>query len=86
MHFLIKDIHNVGSFTFKLADFGTARELDPEEQGFFSIDGTEEYLWPGMYERALINPGKEQFSAKVRACLHYFIQMTMHAYTLVSQL
>jgi len=50
---------------FKLADFGTARELDPEEH-FISLWGTEEYLYPGMYERALINQEKrEQFNAKV---------------------
>lgn len=53
------------SFVFKLADFGTARELEPGER-FISLHGTEEYLYPGMYERALINPQKKaQFSAKV---------------------
>ena len=53
------------SFVFKLADFGTARELGPNEN-FFSLHGTEEYLYPGMYERALINPQKKKdFSAKV---------------------
>ncbi len=55
---------------FKLADFGTARELEPGEQ-FISLHGTEEYLYPGMYERALINPQKkEQFSAKVSVVLY----------------
>ena len=56
---------------FKLADFGTARELDPGEK-FISLHGTEEYLYPGMYERALINPQKkEQFTAKVGQCLTF---------------
>ena len=50
---------------FKLADFGTARELR-ENETFISLHGTEEYLYPGMYERALVNPTKRhQFSAKV---------------------
>jgi TANK-binding kinase 1 len=50
---------------FKLADFGTARELRADET-FISLHGTEEYLYPGMYERALVNPSKRhQFSAQV---------------------
>ena len=50
---------------FKLADFGTARELGPEDT-FVSLHGTEEYLYPGMYERALVNPSKRNaFSAQV---------------------
>ena len=53
------------SYVFKLADFGTARELHADET-FISLHGTEEYLYPGMYERALVNPTKRyQFSAQV---------------------
>lgn len=53
------------SYVFKLADFGTARELRADET-FISLHGTEEYLYPGMYERALVNPTKRhQFSAQV---------------------
>ena len=53
------------SYIFKLADFGTARELAPGET-FISLHGTEEYLYPGMYERALVNPNaKNEFAAKV---------------------
>ena len=53
------------SYVFKLADFGTARELGPDET-FISLYGTEEYLFPGLYERALVNPGnRTKFSAKV---------------------
>ena len=54
------------SHVFKLADFGTARELGPDET-FISLYGTEEYLFPGLYERALVNPGnRTKFSAKVK--------------------
>ena len=57
------------SYIFKLADFGTARELRADET-FISLHGTEEYLYPGMYERALVNPSKRhQFSAQVRILL-----------------
>ena len=60
------------SYVFKLADFGTARELAPGET-FFSLHGTEEYLYPGMYERALVNPQKKKdFSAKVCCSLIIF--------------
>ena len=53
------------SYMFKLADFGTARTLAPGET-FISLHGTEEYLYPGMYERALVNPhAKTKFAAKV---------------------
>jgi hypothetical protein len=56
------------SYVFKLADFGTARELGPDET-FISLYGTEEYLFPGLYERALVNPGnRTKFSAKVHTC------------------
>lgn len=57
-------------YVFKLADFGTARELG-EDETFFSLHGTEEYLYPAMYERALVNPSKKhEFCAKVvrRVC------------------
>ena len=56
---------SLNSYVFKLADFGTARELGPEET-FTSLHGTEEYLHPGMYERALVNTRvKHDFPAKV---------------------
>ena len=57
------------SYVFKLAPFGAAQELAPGE-AFFSLHGTEEYLYPGMYEIAFINPQrKKDFSAKVSAQL-----------------
>ena len=58
-------ISTTSSYVFKLIDFSTARELDPEET-FISLYGTEEYLHPDMYERALVNPHcKHKFTAKV---------------------
>ena len=35
------------SYVFKLADFGTAHQLEPE-QAFTSLHGTEEYLVKGI--------------------------------------
>ncbi|XP_069489279.1 inhibitor of nuclear factor kappa-B kinase subunit epsilon isoform X2 [Ambystoma mexicanum] len=42
-----------GQSIYKLTDFGAARELGDEEK-FVSIYGTEEYLHPDMYERAVL--------------------------------
>jgi TANK-binding kinase 1 len=54
-----------GSYTYKLTDFGAAREL-AEGDRFVSLYGTEEYLHPDVYEKALVNTGKKaQFTAKV---------------------
>lgn len=44
---------------WKLTDFGAARMLHPEQQ-FQSLYGTEEYLHPSMYQRAVLN-GKKNF-------------------------
>ncbi|KAH8029503.1 hypothetical protein HPB51_000753 [Rhipicephalus microplus] len=41
------------TFVYKLADFGAARELQDDQQ-FMSLYGTEEYLHPDMYERAVL--------------------------------
>ncbi|KAI8488874.1 hypothetical protein Bbelb_333920 [Branchiostoma belcheri] len=50
---------------YKLTDFGAARELDDEEQ-FMSLYGTEEYLHPDMYERAVLRrPMGKSFKATV---------------------
>ncbi|XP_072026178.1 inhibitor of nuclear factor kappa-B kinase subunit epsilon-like [Amphiura filiformis] len=50
---------------FKLADFGAARELEEGEQ-FMSLYGTEEYLHPDMYGRALLRKTPNNpFTAKV---------------------
>ena len=42
-----------GSVVYKLTDFGAARELQDDQQ-FVSLYGTEEYLHPDMYERAVL--------------------------------
>lgn len=42
-----------GKSLYKLTDFGAARELE-DDQKFVSIYGTEEYLHPDMYERAVL--------------------------------
>lgn len=50
---IMKFICDDGSIVYKLADFGAARELH-EGQQFASLYGTEEYLHPDMYERAVL--------------------------------
>ncbi|XP_071511111.1 serine/threonine-protein kinase TBK1-like isoform X1 [Diadema antillarum] len=53
-----------GVTTFKLADFGAARELDDGE-AFMSLYGTEEYLHPDLYERAVLGKKTQmQFTAQ----------------------
>ncbi|XP_078582487.1 serine/threonine-protein kinase TBK1-like [Branchiostoma floridae x Branchiostoma japonicum] len=62
---VMKDVGEDGLSIYKLADFGAARELDDEEQ-FMSLYGTEEYLHPDMYERAVLKrPMGKSFKATV---------------------
>lgn len=49
----MKFIADDGSTIYKLTDFGAARELQ-EGQQFHSLYGTEEYLHPDMYARAVL--------------------------------
>lgn len=49
----MKFIRDDGTTVYKLTDFGAARELQ-EGQYFQSLYGTEEYLHPDMYERAVL--------------------------------
>lgn len=44
-----------GEHVYKLTDFGAARQVEMDDDQFTSICGTEEYLFPDVYERALIN-------------------------------
>lgn len=61
MKFLSED----GRSIYKLTDFGAARELE-EDQQFMSLYGTEEYLHPELYARAVLRkPAAKSFSAKV---------------------
>ncbi|CAK1584986.1 unnamed protein product [Parnassius mnemosyne] len=62
---IMKFINEDGTTTYKLTDFGAARELQEEEQ-FISLYGTEEYLHPDMYERAVLRkPVGKSFGATV---------------------
>ncbi|VVD00280.1 unnamed protein product [Leptidea sinapis] len=62
---IMKFINEDGTTTYKLTDFGAARELREEEQ-FLSLYGTEEYLHPDMYERAVLRkPVGKSFGATV---------------------
>lgn len=49
----MKFIRDDGTTVYKLTDFGAAREL-PDGQHFMSLYGTEEYLHPDLYERAVL--------------------------------
>lgn len=54
-----------GQSIYKLTDFGAARELEDDEK-FVSVYGTEEYLHPDMYERAVLRkPQQKAFSVTV---------------------
>ncbi|KAF7282355.1 I-kappaB kinase epsilon [Rhynchophorus ferrugineus] len=50
---IMKFIKDDGTTVYKLTDFGAARELQ-DGQHFVSLYGTEEYLHPDMYERAVL--------------------------------
>ncbi|ESO91472.1 hypothetical protein LOTGIDRAFT_105441 [Lottia gigantea] len=54
-----------GRSVYKLTDFGAARELEDEEH-FVSLYGTEEYLHPHIYERAVLRRSNSKlFDASV---------------------
>ncbi|XP_074644111.1 serine/threonine-protein kinase TBK1-like [Tubulanus polymorphus] len=62
---ILRFVTEDGSSIYKLTDFGAAKELAEEEQ-FMSLYGTEEYLHPDMYERAVLRqPSPKQFGATV---------------------
>lgn len=61
MKFIAED----GTTIYKLTDFGAARELQ-EDQQFVSLYGTEEYLHPDVYARAVLRkPESKTFGATV---------------------
>ena len=61
----MKFIKDDGTLVYKLTDFGAARELQDDQQ-FVSLYGTEEYLHPDMYERAVLRkPVGKTFGATV---------------------
>ncbi|XP_041837222.1 inhibitor of nuclear factor kappa-B kinase subunit epsilon [Melanotaenia boesemani] len=62
---IIRQVGEDGKSVYKLTDFGAARELDDDEK-FVSIYGTEEYLHPDMYERAVLRkPHQKSYGVSV---------------------
>ncbi|XP_053378438.1 serine/threonine-protein kinase TBK1-like isoform X2 [Mercenaria mercenaria] len=62
---IMKMVDEDGSPVYILTDFGAARELGDEET-FMSIYGTEEYIHPDMFQRAVLRqPGQSQFTSSV---------------------
>lgn len=62
---IMRFIREDGESVYKLADFGAARELHPEQE-FKSLWGTEEYLHPDIFNKAILrNPVESSFSAAV---------------------
>ncbi|NXH48037.1 IKKE kinase, partial [Dicaeum eximium] len=54
-----------GQSIYKLTDFGAARELEDDEK-FVSVYGTEEYLHPDVYQRAVLRkPPQKAFGVTV---------------------
>ncbi|XP_060034743.1 inhibitor of nuclear factor kappa-B kinase subunit epsilon isoform X2 [Erinaceus europaeus] len=62
---IMRLVGDEGQSIYKLTDFGAARELDDDEK-FVSVYGTEEYLHPDMYERAVLRkPQQKAFGVTV---------------------
>ncbi|ELT90194.1 hypothetical protein CAPTEDRAFT_124995 [Capitella teleta] len=62
---IMRYIDENGRSIYKLTDFGAARELQEEEE-FMSLYGTEEYLYPDIYERAVLRrPSSKMFDGSV---------------------
>ena len=62
---IMKFISEDGQTIYKLTDFGAARELEDNQQ-FVSLYGTEEYLHPDLYERAVLRKSiSKTFTANI---------------------
>uniref|UniRef100_A0A3Q3FA73 Inhibitor of nuclear factor kappa B kinase subunit epsilon n=1 Tax=Labrus bergylta TaxID=56723 RepID=A0A3Q3FA73_9LABR len=62
---IMRQVGEDGKSVYKLTDFGAARELEDDEK-FLSIYGTEEYLHPDMYERAVLRkPHQKSYGVSV---------------------
>ncbi|KAL8617434.1 hypothetical protein ACOMHN_064037 [Nucella lapillus] len=62
---ILRCVAEDGRSIYKLTDFGAARELQENEE-FMSLYGTEEYLHPDMYEKAVLRHGRgQQFGVHV---------------------
>ncbi|XP_061583622.1 inhibitor of nuclear factor kappa-B kinase subunit epsilon [Cololabis saira] len=56
---IMRQVGEDGKSVYKLTDFGAARELEDDEK-FVSIYGTEEYLHPDIYERAVLRKAHQK--------------------------
>nr|QNL15296.1 serine/threonine-protein kinase TBK1 [Littorina littorea] len=62
---ILRCVAEDGRSIYKLTDFGAARELQENEE-FMSLYGTEEYLHPDMYEKAVLRHVRgQQFGVHV---------------------
>lgn len=62
---IMRLVGSQGQSIYKLTDFGAARDLEDDEK-FVSVYGTEEYLHPDMYERAVLRkPQQKAFGVTV---------------------
>ncbi|XP_078061596.1 serine/threonine-protein kinase TBK1-like [Mustelus asterias] len=62
---IMRVVGDDGQSVYKLTDFGAARELEDDEK-FLSLYGTEEYLHPDIYERAVLRkPQKKAYGVTV---------------------
>lgn len=62
---IMRCISDDGRPVYKLTDFGAARQLEEGDQ-FMSLYGTEEYLCPDMYEKAVLQvPSHKRYDASV---------------------
>ncbi|XP_075880513.1 inhibitor of nuclear factor kappa-B kinase subunit epsilon isoform X2 [Nelusetta ayraudi] len=62
---IMRQVGEDGRSVYKLTDFGAARQLEDDEK-FVSIYGTEEYLHPDMYERAVLRkPHQKTYGVNV---------------------
>lgn len=62
---IVKYVKEDGSHVYKLTDFGAARTLEDDEQ-FTSLCGTEEYLNPDIYDKAVMKlPETKTFKSNV---------------------
>ncbi|XP_026868734.2 inhibitor of nuclear factor kappa-B kinase subunit epsilon isoform X2 [Electrophorus electricus] len=62
---LVRKVGEDGCSIYKITDFGAARELEDNET-FMSLYGTEEYLHPDLYMRAVLRkPQEKSFNVTV---------------------
>ncbi|XP_047440024.1 inhibitor of nuclear factor kappa-B kinase subunit epsilon [Mugil cephalus] len=62
---IMRQVGEDSKSVYKLTDFGAARQLEDDEK-FMSIYGTEEYLHPDMYERAVMRkPHQKSYGVSV---------------------